>query len=465
MGLSSPKSETGVALIDPYWQWSRPTLLPPLPPLPPGRHAVDVAIIGAGLAGLSVAFHLLRRHPGRRVLVLEAATIGGGASARSTGMLSPGVGQSLPALVRRLGASAATDLYTQTLAAVRDTSRLIAEEAIDCDLHLGGQLIYARRPSERRRLAVQARLMEKLGLADSVEVLDDRALAARLQLAECALTNTQSPQPAAGPAALRFPTAGVLDPLRLLVGLCERVLARGGAVHEGTRVLDIADAAPGGAVCLRVPDGEVLAQQVVVATAGFAPQLGLLPGRLLPVQLQALVTSPLSDSALAQLGWRDRDGVLDARRLFNYFRLTADRRIVFGGGRPRYGWGDTDRSDRDLGGALQRLRAEFFTVFPSPLGVQPVGGWSGTIGYVLDALPIIGRVPGRPRIVQAVGWCGHGVALATACGPWVVDLLDEKTPPAQPWFRGQAPRVPTEIGRRIGFAATTQVMALQDRWS
>lgn len=465
MGLSRPESDAGVALIDPYWQWSRPTLLPPLPALPPGRHAVDVAIIGGGLAGLSVAFQLLRRHPGRRVLLLEAGAIGSGASARSTGMLSPGVGQSLPALVRRLGAGAATALYTQTLAAVRDTCRLIAAEQIDCDLHLGGQLIYARRPAQRQRLAAQARLMEQLGLADAVEILDDQALAGRLRLPNCEPGRAQQPQPAAGPAALRFPTAGVLDPLRLLVGLCQRVLARGGAVHERTRVLDIAEAAPGGAMCLRVPDGEVLAQQVVVATAGFAPQLGLLPGRLLPVQLQALVTSPLSDSALAQLGWADRDGVLDARRLFNYFRLTADRRIVFGGGRPRYGWGDKDGGEVDLGQALLRLRDELFSVFPPSLGVQAVGGWGGTIGYVLDALPIIGRVPGRPRIVQAVGWCGHGVALATACGPWVVDLLDAKTPPALPWFRSQAPHIPTEIGRRIGFAATTQVMALQDRWS
>lgn len=457
-GAKPAAAAAQVPLIEPYWLWSRPALLPPLPPLSPGWHQADVAIIGGGLAGLSAAYHLLRHHPEKTVLVLEADRLGSGASARSTGMLSPGVGQSLSSLVRRLGPDSAAALYRQTLSAVQAVRQLIADEGIDCQLHMGGQTIYARHPRQRLRLAAQAALMQELGLGHAVEALSDAAFAARLRLFARGPTTAQP-----GPAALHFPTAGVLDPLRLLVGLGQRVQARGGGLHEHSRVLAISDPPGADHVQLQLAAGGVRARQVVVATAGFAPQLGILPGRLLPVQLQALLSTPLSDAALAQLGWAGRDGMLDARRLFNYFRLTADRRIVFGGGRPRYPFSDGDGGPAALQHALARLQAEFRAVFPAALSLQPVGGWGGTIGYVLDALPLIGRPAGRPRIVHALGWCGHGVALATACGAWIADLLDDRPPPALPWFRHQAPLVPTAIGRYLGFAAATRVMALQDR--
>jgi gamma-glutamylputrescine oxidase len=455
----------GLPVIEPYWLWSRPALAPLLPSLPTGISRVDVAVIGGGLAGLSTAYHLLQRMPGLRLCLLEADRLGAGASGRSTGMLSPGVGQSLPALVRRLGAHAARALYLATLDAVRSVADLAQTLGMDCDLRLGGQVLFARSPGQQRRLAQQAALLHALDLASQVQILDEDALQARLRLPRLGRSDAK-----AGPAALRFPTAGTIDPLRLIVGLSLRVQAQGGCVYERARVLDV-DGLDGsqrdrsGPVRIRLAQGQVLADQVVLATAGFAPTLGLLRGRLLPVQLQAIVSEPIEPDRLRALGWDGCDGFLDARRVFSYFRLTADRRIVFGGARPRYGWGGRDGGTASLQAALAQVAAELQQIFPGSAGVRPEGGWGGTIGYVLDALPLIGRLPQAPRIWHAVGWCGHGVALATAAGAWLAQAMAGDPLPDLPWFRSQAPLVPTELGRYLGFSAVTRLMSLQDRVS
>ncbi len=114
--------------------------------------------------------------------------------------------------------------------------------------------------------------------------------------------------------------------------------------------------------------------------------------------------------------------MLDARRLFGYFRLTADRRIVYGGGRPRYRWGGATTDGAGAAAALDELAAELGAVLGTT-EVRIAGGWTGVIDYVLDGLPAIHAMPGNPSVVHAVGWCGHGIALALASGPWVADLV------------------------------------------
>ena len=138
--------------IAPIWSTALP---PPYPSHPGGTLRCDVAIIGAGFAGLSAAVHLLRRRPGASVVVLEAARIGAGASGATTGMLSPGVGQDLPGLIKRLGPGNARALYLATLDAVRDAEQLTRQLAIDCELELCGQLVPGIAAAARRRLRAQ----------------------------------------------------------------------------------------------------------------------------------------------------------------------------------------------------------------------------------------------------------------------------------------------------------------------
>lgn len=427
---------------------------------PGGVHRADVAIIGGGLAGLSTAHHLLSRSPGARVVVLEAEHLAHGASGRTTGMLSPGVGQSVVALRARLGAARAKATYEATLRAVREVAELIAAQHIDCEIEMSGQIVVARSQAEQRRLAAMFEVMRELDLP--VQALDPQEAERVVRL----LPRRGGPIAGQGPCALRYPTAGVLHPVKLVQGLAARVRAAGGHVHERARVLAIEE--EGATASLRLPNGQLLADQVIVAAAGYSAGLGHLGGRVLPVHLQALVTAPLDAEQRAAIGWSGREGILDGRRLFNYARLTRDDRIVMGGGRPRYRFGGEASDGAGADAALDSLERELRTMFPIAEGrpLHAERGWTGIIGYTIDALPSIARAPGRSRTYHLLGWCGHGVALAVAAGAWMTCLLHEGAAPEDlPWFRPMPPLVPTEIARWIGFQAAVGAMVAQDRWA
>lgn len=422
---------------------------------PGGELRVDVAVVGGGFTGLSTALHVLRREPGARVVVLEAERLAFGASGRTTGMLGPGVGQSVVALCARLGLAGARATYAATLQAVRDVLALVEEEGIDCELEVTGQLVVARAPAQRLRLARTAEVLEKIGAPFTA--LDDEALADTIRMTGRGCVDKP------GPAALRYPVAGAVHPVKLVNGLARRVVARGGVVYEGARVLALQEETS--TTRLDLANGSVIADRVVLATAGYTTGLERLRGRVLPVRLQALATAPLDAEQRAAIGWRGREGILDGRRLFAYARLTRDDRVVFGGGVPRYRGSDpTLWATSDLAAAAA-LTGELHATFAVPRPLVVERAWSGTIAYTLDALPSVGPTPGTRRAWHATGWCGHGVALATAAGAWLAGLCAGERPDAElPWLRPAPPWVPTELARWIGFHATIGAMAARDRW-
>jgi len=426
------------------------------PPLAASVHIdaqrVDTVVVGGGLAGLSAAYHLLAKRPDREVTVVEAKRVGAGASSCSTGMLTPGVGQNLAGQVSRFGPERVRRMYEATLAAVRYVAALIEREGIDCDLRMGGQLVIARGRHGRRRVGALANLMESLQLP--CEPLDDDALAARLRLA------VPLPDRSGSPAGVRLPTAGTLDPAALVQGLAERVRARGGIIHEGARVTDIAHGPP--AIVTLANGTRITADHVVLAVSGFAADLGIHRGRILPVHLAALVTEPLSDAQREHLGWEGHEGVIDSRRLFNYFQLTRDHRIVLGGGLPKYRWGSDTTPDPGADNRIRALEREYERTFPAEARPATERGWTGLIGYVVDTMPTISRLTTRPEVLHIGGWSGHGIAMSVAAGQWIEALLTSGEHEDHPWHRSRPPLVPFEPVRWAAFGAIVRVMSMLD---
>jgi gamma-glutamylputrescine oxidase len=422
-----------------------PLPCPPLRPEPRSRRVrAQVAVVGAGFAGLSTACELVRRSPGLDVVVVESAVAGAGASGRNTGILRPGVGGTVLDLCRRFGEPTARELYAASLTAVDFVHAIIAAEGIACDLENVPHVKLALTSRQAAHLREEAEKLSRLGFAADY---------------------SEAPSvPVPNRGGLAYPGSAQLNPTLLVRGLKRAALAHGVRIYEHTPVTAIT---PGRPVQLDLGGATLVADRVVLATNAHTPGLGFLAGQVVPLQTHVGMTEPLTSSQLAELDWAGRNSFSDKRQVFDYYRLTRDNRLVFGGGRPVYqsatghrAAGATDVADP---GVWQAQRGLVARTFPSLTGLTITRQWAGTVGMTLDRFPVIGEL--APGVIVAGGWSGHGVHLATASGALIADLvLDRQNPHAQlPWIRSKAPRVPPDPVRGAGLKAYVRALQCADR--
>lgn len=408
--------------------WAGPPDRDPHPPLR-GQHRCDVAVVGGGYTGLAAAHRLATE--GRDVVLLEAHAVGSGASGRNTGIVRPGVGGTVLDLVRRHGEDVARSLYAASVDAVRAVCALAAD--VGCDLEPVPHVKVALTEAQARLVRAEADLLARLGFRSR-------------------LRGGGLPGAVAG---LEYPDSAQLNPVLLARGMERRALAAGARMHERTPVRRLRP--DGRRVTLDVDGGSLQADRVVLATNGYTERLGVLTGRVVPLQTHVGVTEPLTPSQREALPWAGRRSFADKRHVFDYFRVTRDGRLVFGGGKPLYRPGRADIADPRV---WARQRAAVQRMVP---GVRVAAQWSGTMGMTLDRFPVIGEV--APGVVFAGGWSGHGVALAAASGALVTDLVlgRDNALAALPWHRATAPWLPPDPARAAGLAAYVAALHLADR--
>ncbi len=409
--------------------------------------SVDVAVVGGGLAGLAAAYRLKRRQPGATMVVLEAETIGGGATGRSTGMVGPGVGDILTVRAKH-GDDTARRMFQASLDGVSAAARIIRDEAIDCALEVPGQLYVARTARHATRLARRSAAFADLGF--DVPYLGPSVV-------EGALGTD------AYLAGMRYSQAALVDPLRLCRGLAGRLRGLGVDVREHTPVLAVD---PGRPVRLATATGAIGADRVLLATDGFSSALGVLPRSLVPLEAHAIVTEPLPAAGRGQVAWPGREGVVEGRNFFHYYRLTADDRIVFGGGRPRLA---TERRPDDGSHARRvwdQLERELVEVFPALAGLTVTDRRAGRLGFTLDRLPVVGPLASMEGVWFSGAWCGHGLALSVGAGDVLADLMLDGRPAADvglPWVRSTGPHLPGDPLRSAGLRGYLGILGLADR--
>ncbi len=349
-----------------------------------GEVRVDVAIVGGGFSGVNTALELAER--GFSVAVVEANKIAWGATGRNggqvTGSLS-GDAAMTKALRKRMGTEAESYVWRMRWRGHDIIQSRVAKYDIDCDLKFG-HLHTAYQPSHMKELRAtyaegQARGMEEhLTLLTRDEVPDYIGT----NIYHGALLNTRNMH---------------LHSVNLCIGEARAAEGLGVRFFEHTQVLDIKKGTTPQLVCER---GLVSADAVILTgNAYHRLERRQLMGKLFPASLGNMATVPLSEAEVAAVNPRDL-AVYDCRFVLDYYRLTADKRLMFGGG--------TNYSGRDSKSVAGELLPALLRVFPQLQGIEVEFEWTGMAGIVINRIPQLGRTADNVYYLQ--GYSGHGVA-------------------------------------------------------
>ncbi|GAA4681544.1 NAD(P)/FAD-dependent oxidoreductase [Phytohabitans rumicis] len=412
--------------------WQRD--LPPASPQPPLGADTDaqVAIVGAGLAGLALAHALTRSVPPGDILVIEAGRAGDGATGRSTGIVGPGVGGPIAALVRKRGPAVARRMFGASVEGVAALRRLVKDLPDGCELSETYQLVAAQTPGHVARLREQAETLTGLGF--DVRYLD------RVQTADRLGVDRYH-------GALCYPDVVTINPWRLCQVLKESLLAAGVRIAEQTRVTGVRGGDPAQVLAGPV---RVRARRVVLTTDGFTRAIGVHQKTLATIRTHVARTEVLPPELLARTGWNGDGAVIDSRSFFNYFRLTPERRLLFGGGPALL---EERVTPARVAAVRERVARELAVVFPALAGVAIEDFWAGVTASTSDRMPIVGPVRGQPGVWFAGGWSGHGLAMSAYTAQTLPALLDSGLPGGEadlPWLRPAAGWAPTgRMGRLL----------------
>ena len=365
-------------------------------PLP---ERVDVAVVGSGYTGLQAAAALLQN--GATVAVLEQHGLGWGASSRNGGLVLPGLSRPMSLAVKRYGLDTARKYWQWSLDAITHVERTVSENGLDCDFERRGNAYLAYKPSHLAGFRKQADFMENIFGYRDMKVIGPSEMSGEIgsKVFHGAIVEEAS---------------AAIDPARYVLGLASVVADHGGSLVPDCRVLKVRRGSFG--FELATSQGRILAEEVLLATNGYTDRLALpIRNGIFPIGSYVIVTAPLAPDLQQELSPRGRM-FYDSKRFLNYFRLTADGRMLFGG---RH-----DLSpDLDLLDSRRHLGSRLVEVFPQLAGVPITHSWTGNLGITFDLMPHCGKING---IHFAYGYAGHGVAAASLLGYEMGQVLSGK---------------------------------------
>ncbi len=361
---------------------------------------VDVVVVGAGLCGVSTAWHLSQS--GLRVALVEARGIAHGATGRNAGFILQGTAERYNRAIVQMGREKARTIHGLSVENHRQMKAWLAQHPIDCEYRQGGSLQLA------------SSLEEETELIESADLLLEDGFEAELLYGD----ELGEPYVSAGfQTGIVLPEDGEIHPAKFVHGVAQVVSGQGVQIYENTPVLSMDT---GDDVLLQTPRGKISAHMAVLCTNAYLPQvLPQYTNTIHPVRGQMLCTTP-------QPHLFERP--IYADHGFDYWRQKPDGRIVLGG------WRNLDPDaevgyDETLHPEIQASMTEFLRRFKGLEAVEIESRWSGIMGFSRDGLPLIGGVPGKDSLLVGAGFTGHGFGFAWLAGQslakMVVDAEDQ----------------------------------------
>ena len=359
----------------------------------------DIAIVGSGYTGLCAA-RILKKN-GASVTVLDRNTIGWGASSRNGGMATPGLKQGIQKIHKIYGEKLAHEFWKISVDAIDLIDEIVNEHSIDCDWERNGHASLATKPSHAPRLKEYGSWLEK-------EFGHYQKYIPKHQIRDEIGSNTYY-------GALTDEISGGLHPSKYVFGLASTVSNLGVQLCENTAVTKI-EKNDSNNFKLITSKGDITAKKVIIATNGYTDRLvSKLKPLIFPVGSYIVVTEPLTNE-LQNIINPKRRMYYDSKWFLNYFRLTPDGRMLWGG--------RNDLStDLDLDDSAKRLSKELYNVFPDLKDIPITHTWTGKLGITFDLMPHIGKTNG---IYYAFGYGGHGLSIATYLGTEIGLMLAGK---------------------------------------
>ena len=377
---------------------------------------VDVAIIGGGYTGLTAALTLAKR--GIRVAVLEAETIGWGASSRNGGMVLTGLKIPMQTAIKRYGRDMARRLFQCSLDSIDTVEKITRDENIMCGFARTGHLLAANKPKHYKALSEEVEFMTK-------EFNHEVHLVPRKEQYQEIGSDQYF-------GVLVDEVSAGVNPAQYVTGLAHAAEKAGASLHEKSRVTKIERKRM--QFFLHTERGRLTAENVFVATNGYIDQsTPELRRKIIPIGSYIIATEPLDENLAHELSPNNRM-IFDFKHFLNYFRLSDDNRMVFGG-RAAF-MPETQKSVRRSADILAR---EMTQVYPQLKSTKVEYAWGGTLGFTFDLMTHVGQMDG---IYFALGYGGHGVAMGTYLGKTVAESILSGTINDHPFATFPFPNAP-----------------------
>ncbi|MFZ1053431.1 MAG: FAD-binding oxidoreductase [Candidatus Sulfotelmatobacter sp.] len=367
---------------------------------------VDVAVIGAGFTGLSAARTLAKR--GVSVAVLESETVGWGASSRNGGMVLTGMKLGVNKLISMYGRDLTRRMYAASLETIDCVEQIVREEGVDCDFSRCGHLEVACKQKHFDDYARQAEVIAR-EFDHQLRVVQRHELSA--EIGSTIYYGGMVDEVSAG-----------VNPARYVAGLGHAAIKAGAEILEQTRVEGVLRESSQGESGWKITTsrGTLWAREIFVGTSGYTSKATpALQRKIIPIGSFIVTTEVLPEALAHELSPRNRM-IYDSKNYLYYYRLTPDRRMLFGGRAAFF-----PENDQTIRRSAEILRRGMVDVYPQLRDAKVEYVWGGTLDFAFDIMPHAGQIDG---IYYALGYAGHGVAMATYQGQKMADLIAGEKP-------------------------------------